>query len=79
LRLPRPFYESERIIKEYDEFHAFWINSLPGIASQLSTRYFYDAYLIDSNDSSLTVLILTQEHLALIHTEIITEVQDGAR
>lgn len=26
LRLPRPFYEKEKIIKEYDDFHAFWIN-----------------------------------------------------
>ena len=33
LRLPRPFYESEKTIREYDGFHALWINLIPKINS----------------------------------------------
>jgi vacuolar protein sorting-associated protein 13A/C len=29
LRMPRPFYEIERTIRAYDDFHASWINLVP--------------------------------------------------
>ena len=70
LRLPRPFYESERIIRNYDEFHAFWLNLVPRLSrDMINTDFFYEACLMECTDHSWTVLFLTQSHLALIAAE----------
>jgi vacuolar protein sorting-associated protein 13A/C len=47
LRLPRAFYEKEKIIREYDEFHAFLINLVPKLKNEISCDCFFDACLVD--------------------------------
>jgi vacuolar protein sorting-associated protein 13A/C len=67
LRLPRPFYEIERTIREYDDFHAFWLNLVPRLQPSISPDLFYEASLLESHDDSLTLLFLTHNQIALIH------------
>ena len=69
LRLPRPFYEKEKIIREYDDFHAFLINLVPKLRKpsyEINCNYFYDACLVDSQDQSWSIFFLTLNHIAMI-------------
>eukprot|EP00347_Sterkiella_histriomuscorum_P000566 403375355 len=69
LRLPRPFYETERIIREYDDFHAFWVNQVPRIRPDINVEFFYEATMIDCSEYSWSILFLTMTNLAMIVAE----------
>ena len=69
LRLPRPFYENERIIREYDENHAFWINLVPKLKKDIDIWNFYESEIIFSDDSQWQILFLTQNCIMLIVAE----------
>jgi len=57
--MPRPFYELEQTIREYDEVHAFWLNLLPRLRPDLNFEYFYEACMLEFTDSSWSVLFIT--------------------
>jgi hypothetical protein len=62
LRMPRPFYEIEKMIREYDDYHAFWLNLVPRLNRGINTEQFYEACLVDSKrDESITVLFLSHD------------------
>ena len=69
LRLPRPFYENEKIIREYDENHAFWINLVPRIRKDIDVDNFYDAEVLVSDDQHWQILFLTQRFITMIIAE----------
>lgn len=66
LRLPRPFYEHERIIREYDDFHAFWINLVPILRPDISCEYFFEACMLECTDTSWSIMFLTLNNLVMI-------------
>jgi len=66
LRLPRPFYEKDMILREYDEFHAFIVNCVPRLRSDISCDQFYDACLVDSGDQSWSIFIITLNRILLL-------------
>lgn len=67
LRMPRPFYEVERTIREYDEFHASWLNLVPHLHhGEILTEVFYEACPVESREDFITVLFLTQGQITLI-------------
>jgi hypothetical protein len=66
LRLPRPFYEEEKTIRDFDEFHAFWINLVQQISEEISCDNFFEACLLDCTEFSWSVLFFTLNNIALI-------------
>ena len=67
--MPRPFYEIEKMIREYDDYHAFWLNLVPRLNRGINTEQFYEACLVDSKrDESITVLFLSHDQLVLINS-----------
>lgn len=66
MRLPRPFYEKEKIIREYDEFHAFWVNLVPRIKQDINCDSFFDACLLNCEKTQWQVLFLTLHNLVMI-------------
>lgn len=69
LRLPRPFYEGERVIREYDEFHAFWVNLVPRLKSNLSCDQFFEACMLECTDSSWSIMVLTLNSLVMVEAQ----------
>jgi hypothetical protein len=69
LRLPRPFYEQEMVIRDYDESHALWVNTVPNLNREIGSKYFYDAVMIDQSEFGLQVLFLTLNHIVLIEAD----------
>ncbi len=69
LRLPRAFYEQEKTIRGYDEFHAFWLSLVPKLKPYISVDLFYEASMLEFTDVSWSILFLTYNHIAHIVAE----------
>ena len=66
LRQPRPFYELEQTIREYDEYHAFWINLIPRIRPDISVDFFFEVCMLEYTEDSWSILFLTLNSIAHI-------------
>jgi hypothetical protein len=64
--LPRPFYEEEKTIRDFDEFHAFWINLVPRLSKEIPCDNFFEACFLDCTEFPWKVLIFTLNNIALI-------------
>mmetsp|Transcript_23181 Transcript_23181/g.22674 ORF Transcript_23181/g.22674 Transcript_23181/m.22674 type:complete len:164 (-) Transcript_23181:204-695(-) len=66
LRLPRPFYEKDKIIREYDDFHAFLINWIPRFRADINCSQFYDSCMVDCSDQSWSIFFLTLNNMVML-------------